>query len=78
VGERAYHRVQDLVEGKRLTVVTYEQYAYGGPQGTVGEWVGDIILTDVPEWGTGTLAAILLAEGLAVPYDGKGKRPSAL
>lgn len=81
-GERAYLRAAGLIEGKRLTVVTYEHYAYGGPDGTVGDWVGDIYVP-TPEsviYGPSdeiALSTILLTEELAVPYDGKGKRPSA-
>lgn len=76
LGMRAYGRALELVAGKRLTVVTYEQYAYRGPKGTVGEWVGDIVL---PFSAAGVLLSrILLDEGLALPYDGKGKRPTAL
>lgn len=80
-GQAAYVRAHELTQYKRLTVVTYEQYAYGGPQGTIGEWVGDIMVPWAVDGVPGAvmaLSTILLAEGLAVPYDGKGKRPSAL
>jgi endonuclease YncB( thermonuclease family) len=76
LGEAAYVRARELVEGKRLHVVTYEPYAYRGPDRRLGEWVGDVEVRQfagAPVW----LSALLLAEGLAVPYDGKGKRPSA-
>lgn len=82
IGRRAYERTRELTEGKTLTVVTYEQYAYRGPKGTVGEWVGDVQIPyndrDLPVGAWQWLSTILLDEGLAVPYDGKGKRPSAL
>lgn len=76
-GAECYHRVQELVLARSVTIVTYEQYAYRGPRGTIGEWVGDIyVLHTMVDSGDQLLSKILLAEGLAVPYDGKGKRPS--
>jgi endonuclease YncB( thermonuclease family) len=74
-GQKALERARELVEGKRLTIETRRLYAYGGPDKKLGEWVGDIMAT--LETGTTMwLSQILLAEGLALPYDGKGKRPT--
>lgn len=76
-GAEAYDRVSQLTFGRPVTIVTYEQYAYRGPRGTLGEWVGDVyILHTMADGGDVLLSKILLREGLAVPYDGKGKRPS--
>jgi hypothetical protein len=62
-----------------LHVQTFGPYTYGvGTRARLGEWVGDVILIS-PDGYPGSVAAlsrILLSEGLALPYDGKGKRPT--
>jgi endonuclease YncB( thermonuclease family) len=78
-GAAAKARTRDLCEGRTLHVQTFGPYTYGvGTRARLGEWVGDVILIS-PDGYPGAAAAlsrILLAEGLALPYDGKGKRPT--
>lgn len=72
IGARAAARVRDLIGGRTVDLETLKPYAYGGPTDTPGEWMTEITLPDGRN-----LSDVLLAEGLAVSYDGKVKRPSA-
>jgi endonuclease YncB( thermonuclease family) len=54
------------------TVTTLEPYSYGGPKWSPGEWMVEVVLTDGRN-----LSDELVKAGLAVYWNGKGKRPSA-
>jgi endonuclease YncB( thermonuclease family) len=72
-GAAAKARTAQLCEGRTLHVQTFGPYTYGvGTRARLGEWVGDVFLTTPPKM----LSWALLDEGLALPYDGKGKRPT--
>jgi endonuclease YncB( thermonuclease family) len=80
-GAAAKARTAQLCEGRTLHVQTFGPYTYGvGTRARLGEWVGDVLFTipQAVEAGAGDrrLSDILLAEGLALPYDGKGRRPT--
>jgi endonuclease YncB( thermonuclease family) len=70
LGLRCKGRVLALTAGARLTIVTGRGYKYGAPAGKTGEWMAEVILTDGRN-----LSDLLVAEGLAVYWDGTGPRP---
>jgi endonuclease YncB( thermonuclease family) len=75
-GQAAKARTRELCEGRTLHVQTFGPYTYGvGTRARLGEWVGDVLLPLLP-MPDGRLSRVLLSEGLALPYDGKGKRPT--
>lgn len=81
-GAAAKARTAQLCEGKTLHVQTYGAYTYGvGTSRRLGEWMGDVLvpvdfIDDVGSSARIPLSHVLLDEGLALPYDGKGKRPT--
>lgn len=52
-------------------LVTLKPYKYGGVDGRVGEWVAEVTLPDGRN-----VSDVMVAAGHAVPWDGKGPRPS--
>lgn len=81
-GIAAAARTAQLCEGRILPAVTFGPYTYGvGSRHRLGEWVGDVYVPtpDSVVYGPSdavALSVILLTERLAMPYDGKGKRPT--
>ena len=69
-GFRAKARLLTLTAGRRLTVITGRGYKYGAPAGKTGEWMAELVLADGCN-----LSDLLVAEGLAVYWDGQGPRP---
>lgn len=63
-GVRARDRVAALLAAP-FGMTTLKPYKYGG------EWMGEITLPDGRN-----LSDVLVAEGLAVPWDGTGPRPA--
>lgn len=77
-GAAAKARTRELCEGRTLHVQTYGPYTYGvGTRARLGEWVGDVLIpAELNPTSLVHLSRVLLAEGLALPYDGKGRRPT--
>jgi endonuclease YncB( thermonuclease family) len=69
-GMRCRARVLALTAGAKLTITTGKGYKYGAPDGKTGEWMAEVLLPDGR-----TLSDVLVAEGLAVHWDGRGPRP---
>lgn len=65
LGDAAIARVLELTKDVTVLIVTLKPYKYGD------EWMANIILPDGR-----SVASVLVLEGLAVPWDGKGVRPS--
>lgn len=73
-GKRALARVVELTTGQVVHITTKKHYTYAAPEDlALNEYMAEVVLPNGRN-----LSDVLLAEGLAVPYDGKGKRPSAL
>lgn len=70
-GRLAKARVLHLTTGVRLDIITLNGYKYGAPPGLTGEWMAEVLLP-----GTVNLSDLLVAEGLAVHWDGAGPRPA--
>ena len=68
-GRRARDRVASLVLGGAVDITTIRSYKYGGPDDQVGEYMAEIVLP------VGNLSDLLIAERLAVAWDGEGVRP---
>lgn len=71
-GFRCKSRVLALTAGARVTITTGRGYKYGAPEGKTGEWMAEVILPDGQN-----LSDLLVAEALAVHWDGQGPRPDA-
>jgi endonuclease YncB( thermonuclease family) len=71
-GFRAKSRVLGLTAGAKLLITTGKGYKYGAPDGKTGEWMAEVALPDGRN-----LSDVLVAEGLAVHWDGQGPRPDA-
>lgn len=69
-GRAARTFVADRVLTHPVDIVTLKPYKYGGPNGTVGEYMAEITLPD----GT-NLSDALVGAGLASYWDGSGPRP---
>jgi endonuclease YncB( thermonuclease family) len=69
-GALARGRVLALTAGARLAITTGKGYKYGAPDGKTGEWMAEVTLLDGRN-----LSDLLVAEGLAVYWDGTGPRP---
>lgn len=69
-GRLATARVRELTTGHTVDMVTVRRYKYGGPEDTLGEIVAEVTLPDGQD-----LSDLLVAEGLAVYWDGTGPRP---
>jgi len=69
-GFRCAGRVLALTAGVRVAVTTGKGYKYGAPDGKTGEWMAEVVLPDGRN-----LSDLLVAEGLAVYWDGRGARP---
>lgn len=69
-GFRAKSRVLALTAGARVVITTGKGYKYGAPEGKTGEWMAEVTLPDGRN-----LSDVLVAEGLAVHWDGQGPRP---
>lgn len=69
-GRLARDRVLGLTLGEPADVTTIKSYKYGGPDNQVGEYMAEIVLPSV-----GNLSDLLIAERLAVAWDGAGVRP---
>jgi len=69
-GFRAKARLLALTAGVKLTITTGRGYKYGAPAGKTGEWMAELVLPDGRN-----LSDLLVAEGLAVHWDGLGTRP---
>jgi hypothetical protein len=52
-------------------VTTLKRYKYGGPSETVGQYMAEVELPDGRN-----LSDLLVADGLAVYWDGQGPRPA--
>lgn len=72
LGLRCKSRVLALTAGARVHISTGKGYKYGAPEGKVGEWMAEVLLPDGRN-----LSDVLVAEGLAVYWDGQGPRPDA-
>lgn len=70
-GRRAKALVQARTGGVLLTATTIKPYKYAGPKKRVAEWMVELVLAD----GT-NVSDLLVAEGLAVYWDGAGPRPA--
>jgi endonuclease YncB( thermonuclease family) len=68
-GRKTRARVLELMAGP-VDVTTVKTYKYGGPDDQVGEYMAEITLPD-----GSNLSDLLVAERLAVPWDGEGTRP---
>lgn len=68
VGKQATARVKELVAEELVDIETLNTYKYGG--GDRPEWMAEVILED-----GSNLSDLLVAEGLAVYWDGEGPRP---
>lgn len=69
-GKTARRRVEVLTADVAVHVITVEPYKYGGPDDQTGEWMAEITLPDGQN-----LSDLLVAEGLAVYWNGTGPRP---
>lgn len=69
-GFQAKARVLALTAGAKVTITTGRGYKYGAPDGKTGEWMAEVLLPDGRN-----LSDLLVAEGLAVHWDGQGPRP---
>lgn len=69
-GKLARARVLALTAGAQLHVVTSKGYKYGAPDGMSGEWMAEVLLPDGRN-----LSDLLVAEALAVYWNGQGPRP---
>jgi endonuclease YncB( thermonuclease family) len=63
-------RVLALTAGARVHITTGKGYKYGAPADRIGEWMAEVLLGDGRN-----LSDVLVAEGLAVYWDGQGPRP---
>lgn len=70
-GAAAKAFVEAKVLGARVDITTHDPYKFGGPKNSPGEWMAEIALPD-----GSNLSDLLVAEGLAVPWDGEGDRPA--
>ena len=59
------------VTGVAVHVTTLKRYKYGGPSETVGQYMAEVELPDGRN-----LSDLLVADGLAVYWDGQGPRPA--
>lgn len=69
-GMQAKSRVLALTAGAKVDILTGKGYKYGAPAGTAGEWMAEVTLPDGRN-----LSDVLVSEGLAVPWTGRGPRP---
>lgn len=73
-GRSASARVRELCPfGPPLFVETFKAYKFGGPANSPGEWMAEIWLD-----AGRNLTDVLVAEGLAVYWDGQGPRPGGV
>jgi endonuclease YncB( thermonuclease family) len=70
-GKAARELVVAKTSGTTVDITTIKSYKFGGPRGKVAEYMAEVVLPD----GT-NLSDLLVAEGLAVPWDGQGERPA--
>lgn len=70
-GLSATARVIQLTGGAPLHVTTLKPYKYSGPVDYAGEFMAEVVLPD-----SRNLSDVLVAEGLAVHWDGTGPRPA--
>jgi endonuclease YncB( thermonuclease family) len=69
LGVAATQRAKELmIVGPVLAIDTYRTYKYGG--GEVPEWMAEVTLPDARN-----VSDVLVAEGLALYWDGTGPRP---
>lgn len=69
-GLTAHHRLVQLT-AEDVHVRTIEPYKYGGPKNACGEWMAEVTTADGRN-----VSDVLVAEGLAVYWDGTGPRPA--
>jgi endonuclease YncB( thermonuclease family) len=69
-GMKCKARLLELTAGNRVNIATGKGYKYGAPPGKLGEWMAEIWLPDGRN-----LSDVLVAERLAVYWDGQGPRP---
>lgn len=69
-GRLATARVRELTADVPVLVTTLKPYKYSGPAHTTGEWMAEVTLPDGRN-----LSDLLVAEQLAVFWDGQGPRP---
>ncbi len=70
-GLSATARVIALTSGVLVDILTIRPYKYGGPADYAGEYMAEVVLPDGRNLGD-----VLVAEGLAVHWDGQGARPA--
>lgn len=70
-GLAATTRVIALTGAAPLLLITVKPYAYSGPKGYTGEYMTEVILPDGRN-----LSDVLVAEGHAVYWNGRGPRPA--
>lgn len=70
-GLSATAMVITLTGGAPLDIITLKPYKYGGPVDYTGEYMAEVVLPDGRN-----LSDVLVAEGLAVYWDGSGPRPA--
>lgn len=73
LGRRGKARVASATAGVRMHITTVKTYKYGGPDAMLGEYMAEVVLPDGRN-----LSDLLVAEGLAVYWDGTGPRPAQL
>jgi endonuclease YncB( thermonuclease family) len=71
-GQQCKARVLALTAGARVHITTGKGYKYGAPDGRVGEWMAEVLLSDGRN-----LSDLLVTEQLAVYWDGQGARPDS-
>lgn len=69
-GKRCMTRLIQLTNCVPVHITTGKGYKYGAPPGKVGEWMAEVLLPDGRN-----LSDVLVAEGLAVYWNGQGPRP---
>ena len=71
-GKAARNRLVQLLDAPAVDIVTLKPYKYGGGgAGSVGEYMAEVTLPD------GRNASdVMVTEGHAVPWSGRGPRPS--
>lgn len=70
-GAAARARVLTLVGDAAVSIITVRPYKYGGPVDAAGEWMAEVVTA-----AGLNVSDVLVAEKLAVPWDGQGTRPA--
>lgn len=71
-GKAAEHYLSDCVAGDPVaTITTVKPYKYGGPDGSPGEWMAEVV-----DRRAVNLSDAMVNAGHAVYWDGQGARPA--